>query len=106
MAGEDIYDAVVVGSGAAGGWAAKELTERGLRTVLLEAGRSLDPVQDFAPPPDSGASKIQLLNRAKAVLGGQAVQARCMSFGPLTRHLFVNDRENPYLTSRGKPFNW
>ena len=106
MAGEDIYDAIVVGSGAAGGWAAKELTERGLRTVLLEAGRSLDLAQDFVPPPDGGTSNIRVLSRAKAALSGQPVQARCMSFSPLTRHLFVNDRENPYVTPSGKPFNW
>ncbi len=105
MAAEDIYDAIVVGSGAAGGWAAKELTERGLRTMLLEAGRSLDLQVDFAAP-HRGAADNRLMSRAKAVLGGQGVQARCMSFGPLTRHLFVNDRENPYVTPSGKPFNW
>lgn len=106
MEPREVYDAIVVGSGAAGGWAAKELTERGLRTLLLEAGRSLDLVRDFTPPPASPDTKIQLLSRARAVLGGQAVQARCMSFSPLTRRFFVNDRENPYVTPRGKPFNW
>ncbi len=105
MKGDEIYDAIVVGSGAAGGWAAKELCERGLRTILLEAGRRLDPVADFTPPP-AGQSKIQLLSRVRAVLGGQQIQARCMSFSPLTRHLFVSDRRNPYRTPRGKPFNW
>jgi choline dehydrogenase-like flavoprotein len=102
----EVYDAVVVGSGAAGSWAAKELSEQGLRTILLEAGRALDPEQDFAPPPERRRSKIQLTSRARAVLGGQHVQARCMSFSPLTRHLFVNDRENPYRAAPGKPFNW
>lgn len=100
------YDAIVVGSGAAGGWAAKELTERGLRTVLLEAGRALDLERDFTPPPKGAPSKIQLMSRARAVLGSQPVQARCMSFSPLTRHLFVSDRANPYTTPRGAPFNW
>jgi choline dehydrogenase-like flavoprotein len=106
MEPREVYDAIVVGSGAAGGWAAKELTERGLSTVLLEAGRSLDLVRDFTPPPTRPHSKLQLLSRAQAVLGSQPVQARCMSFSPLTRHLFVSDRENPYVTPRGKPFNW
>jgi choline dehydrogenase-like flavoprotein len=100
------YDAIVVGSGAAGGWAAKELTERGLRTLLLEAGPAIDPARHFPPPSEGRASKIQLLSRAKAVLGGQAVQARCMSFSPLTRQLFVNDRQNPYVAAPGRPFNW
>jgi choline dehydrogenase-like flavoprotein len=99
------YDAVVVGSGAAGGWAVKELAERGLRTLLLEAGRALDPVHDFTPPAAS-VSRIRLLSRARAVLGSQPVQARCMSYGPLTRHLFVDDRKNPYRTLPGTRFNW
>ncbi len=103
----EVYDAIVVGSGAAGGWAAKELTERGLKTILLEAGRSLDLQRDFAPPSEKqGVSKIQLISRATAVLSGQQIQARCMSFSPLTKHLFVSDRENPYTTESGKPFNW
>ena len=41
------YDAIVVGSGITGGWAAKELTERGLRTLVLEAGRPIDPATDY-----------------------------------------------------------
>ena len=102
----EVYDAIVVGSGAAGSWAAKELSERGLRTILLEAGRALDLEADFPPPKERRASKIQLMSRALAVVGGQGIQARCMSFSPLTRHLFVSDRQNPYVTARGKPFNW
>ena len=41
------YDAIVVGSGITGGWAAKELTEKGLNTLVLEAGRSIVPEQDY-----------------------------------------------------------
>jgi len=40
------YDAIVVGSGMTGGWAAKELTEKGLKTLVLEAGRSIEPGRD------------------------------------------------------------
>ncbi|MEZ5293564.1 MAG: GMC family oxidoreductase [Vicinamibacterales bacterium] len=106
MAGAGEYDAIVVGSGAAGSWAAKALTERGLSTLLLEAGRSLDLDRDFPPPPPADRSKLQLMTRARAFLDGQQMQARCMSFSRLTRHLFVNDRENPYTTEAGAPFNW
>lgn len=101
----ETYDAIVVGSGAAGGWVVKEMTERGLKVLMLEAGPALDPAKDFPDPTDDGGSRIQLLNRAKAVLGGQHVQGRSMSFGPVTKRYFVNDRQNPYSTAGG-PFNW
>src|SRR6478672_10048672 len=47
MAKQEIYDAIVVGSGATGGWAAKELTQKGLTVAVLEAGRKLDPLKDY-----------------------------------------------------------
>ena len=103
---EAIYDVIVIGSGAAGGWVAKEAAERGCRTLMLEAGRMLDPVADFPPPDHAGGSRISVATRVKAMLGGQQVQARCMSFSPLTGHLFVNDRQNPYTTGKGSRFNW
>lgn len=104
MSSNETYDAIVVGSGAAGSWAVKELTECGLKVVLLEAGRGLDSEKDFpigAPP---GA--IGLASRAKAALQGQAVQAQCAAFFENTKHFYVSDRENPYTTPRGKRFLW
>ena len=99
------YDVIVIGSGAAGGWAAKEAAEGGCRTLMLEAGRLLDPKADF-PDTDENVPKPNLLTRVKAVLSGQHVQARCMSFKPATAHLFINDRQNPYTTASGTRFNW
>ena len=43
-----LYDAIVIGSGITGGWAAKELTEKGLEVLLLEAGRTIDPNIDYS----------------------------------------------------------
>jgi choline dehydrogenase-like flavoprotein len=96
------YDAVVVGAGAAGGWAAKELCDGGLEVLLLEAGPALDPARDFPlpPPPARG-----LAARAAAARG-QRVQLRCAVFDGRSRRFFVDDRHNPYTTPRGRPFNW
>jgi choline dehydrogenase-like flavoprotein len=96
-------DAIVVGSGAAGSWAAKELTEGGLDVVLLEAGRALDAQRDFpacTPPPAGRAFRLG------ARLRNQHIQAQCGAFAPHTRHFYVNDREDVYTTPPGKPFIW
>lgn len=99
-----VCDAIVVGSGAAGSWAAKELTEAGLEVTLLEAGRDLDLQQDF--PHHASAGAMRLRGRAEAALRGQFVQAKCAGFTETTKRFYVNDRENPYTTPRGKPFLW
>lgn len=103
---EEPWDLIVIGSGASGGWVAKEAAERGARVLMLEAGRQLDPRRDFPMPEKPDAGRVSPLLRAWAALRGQYVQARCMSFTPLTAHLFVNDRRNPYSTGRGTRFNW
>jgi choline dehydrogenase-like flavoprotein len=98
-----IYDAIVVGSGAAGSWAAKELTEGGLAVVLLEAGRALDAQRDFPsgkPRPAGRAFRLW------ARMHNQHIQARCSFFAPHTRHFYVNDGEDVYTTPAGKPFTW
>jgi len=42
-----LYDAIVIGSGISGGWAAKELTEKGLKTIMLERGRNIEHIKDY-----------------------------------------------------------
>jgi choline dehydrogenase-like flavoprotein len=98
----EVYDAVVVGAGAAGGWAAKELCERGLSVLLLDAGPQLNAERDFPVP---AASERRLVSR----LGGlrkQPVQMRCAAYSGRTRRFFVDDRESLYTTPAGRPFNW
>jgi choline dehydrogenase-like flavoprotein len=103
MLDRESYDVIVVGSGAAGGWAAKELTENGLTVLLLEAGRTISPEVEFpVPAPDERG----ILTRVSAGLTGQLIQMRCPAFNERTRRFFINDRENPYTTPAAKPFNW
>ena len=97
------FDAIVVGSGATGGWAAKELTEAGLRVLLLDAGRSIQPQLDY-PLPAPGERRMW--TRLVHGLRSQPVQMRCGAFNARTQPFFVDDRENPYTTAAGKPFNW
>jgi len=96
-------DVVIVGSGASGSWAAKELCERGLDVLMLEAGRSLDVDRDFAARP--GRQGL-LPTRLDSALKGQHLQARCPNFAAHTRQFYVNDRLNPYTYPRKRPFYW
>jgi choline dehydrogenase-like flavoprotein len=96
------YDAVVVGAGAAGGWAAKELTERGLTVLLLDAGPRLDRARDFPVPAPSERRLVARLRGARS----QRIQLRCAAYNERTRRFFVEDRANPYETPPGQPFNW
>jgi choline dehydrogenase-like flavoprotein len=100
---DERFDVIVVGAGAAGGWAAKELTEQGLRVLLLEAGRSIRLEVDYPLP---APAESRLLSRVRYGLTRQPIQMRCAAFNARTRHFFVDDRDNPYTTPAGKPFNW
>jgi choline dehydrogenase-like flavoprotein len=103
---QPIYDALVIGSGAAGSFAAKELTAHGLSVLLLEAGPAIghgdfDPSRKKLP-----ASSINIWERARATLKGQPIQARAAFFTERFSHFFVNDRKNPYTTPKDAPFLW
>lgn len=100
------YDVIVVGSGASGSFAVKELTERGLHVALIEAGRNIT-ADDFTNLPKGPLEKgIQLSKRAGATILGQHVQAKVAFFGHQFKHLFVNDREHPYATTQEQPYLW
>ena len=101
-----LYDALVIGSGAAGSFAVKELTAQGLSVLLLEAGPAIGP-KDFDPTrKKEPASTINIWERARATLKGQPIQARAAFFTERFSHFFVNDRKNPYTTPADAPFLW
>jgi len=99
------FDALVIGSGAAGSFAAKELTQRGLEVLLLEAGPNITE-DDFKVPDRPRQKGINLKSRALAVLKGQYIQARIGFFGDQFKHLFVNDWQNPYTTPPDDFYLW
>jgi choline dehydrogenase-like flavoprotein len=100
------YEAIVIGSGMTGGWAAKELTERGLRVLVLEAGRPFVPETDSVEHVPSWDMRFRGLGNRKRVAREQPIQSLCYAFGESNSHFFVNDTEHPYSTDPDKPFRW
>jgi choline dehydrogenase-like flavoprotein len=104
--GEKKYDAIVVGSGITGGWAAKELTEKGLETLVLEAGRPIAPETDYVEHVPAWEQRFRGMGNRKQIAAEQPIQQTCSALDEWCSKFFVNDRENPYITEKGKPFLW
>ena len=102
---ENTYDAIVVGSGISGGWAAKELTEKGLKTMMLERGRNVEHVKDY---PTATKNPWELPYADRLTVEEKKNYPKQLRTGytmkPSTKHWFVNDLENPYTEI--KRFDW
>jgi len=101
---QNTYDAIVVGTGISGGWAAKELTEKGLKTLVLERGRAVKHIVDY---PTMTKDPWQLPNAnqiSNEELKLYPVQSRTHWVNQANKHWWVNDLENPYTEI--KPFDW
>ncbi len=106
MASDEIFDAVIVGSGATGGWAAKHLTEAGFKVAVIEAGRTLNPAEDFTEHKQPYDFPLRNTMLPKATREQQKVQRLCYQCDEMTSHLFINDTEHPYTTPADRPFHW
>jgi choline dehydrogenase-like flavoprotein len=100
------YDAIVIGSGITGGWAAKELTEHGLKTLVLEAGRDIDPARDYVEHVQPWQMHFRGWGDRNKLEREQPIQRSCYACDELGSKFFVNDLENPYTFDDGKRFEW
>src|SRR5690242_8229410 len=101
------YDAIVIGSGISGGWAAKELTEKGLRTLVVERGRNVEHGKDYVTehkPSWSSPTKFPRLSPDKKGTENYQIQARTGQFNDAVKQFFINDKVHPYIED--KPFSW
>lgn len=102
MVNQHTYDAIVIGSGISGGWAAKELCQKGLKTLLLERGKNVEHIKDYStahlhPWDFDHRLSNTLEDKEESPLQSHA-------FDESTRHFYVNDKEHPYIQE--KPFRW
>src|SRR5262249_20584679 len=98
------FDVIVVGSGASGGWAAKRLSEAGVKVGLLDSGRVL-PASEYLE--HSPAFSLPYRNLAREVVRRtRPVQTQLGSCNEWNYTWFRNDLEEPYTTEEGKPFSW
>jgi choline dehydrogenase-like flavoprotein len=103
---KQVYDVLVVGSGASGGWVAKELTERGFDLLMLEAGPPRIPSRDFTEHAWTYQLKFRGFGDKKRALENQPVQSLCYAADEYSHQFFVNDFEHPYTFPEDKPFMW
>src|SRR5687767_10437220 len=104
QAKNNTFDAIVIGSGISGGWAAKELTEKGLKTLVLERGRDVKHNVDY---PTTNMKPWEFEHRGEIpeeIQKANPIVSRCYAFREDAQHFFVKDQDHPYVQE--KPFDW
>ena len=101
------WDAIVIGSGITGGWAAKELTEKGLETLVLEAGPPVVPEEDYNEHTPPWQMPYRGLKDRKQQADRQPIQSRAGACDEWSSKFFVDDIDNPYSVGEGsQQFLW
>ena len=98
------FDAIVIGAGMSGGWAAKELCDKGLKTLVLDRGRDVKHPDDFTT---TNMNPWEFKHRGEvpaAIREANPVVSRCYAFKEDAMQYFVRDTEHPYVQER--PFDW
>ncbi len=101
---QNTFEAIVIGSGISGGWAAKELCEHGVKTILLERGRNIVHNKDY---PTATLAPWDFKYRgdlSRSFLTENPLISKAAGYGDDTKHFFVKDKDHPYIQE--KPFDW
>lgn len=101
---ENSFDAIVVGSGISGGWAAKELTERGLKTIMLERGRNIEHIKDYVNANKNPWDFPHRGGRTQEMIKDYPVLKRDYPLNETNLDFWVNEEESPYVET--KRFDW
>ncbi|WP_134091773.1 GMC oxidoreductase [Olivibacter sp. XZL3] len=101
---ENVYDAIVIGSGISGGWAAKELTEKGLKTIMLERGRNIEHIKDYESPNKNPWDFPHRGGRTQKMIEDYPVLKRDYPLNETNLNYWVNEKESPYVEI--KRFDW
>ena len=98
------YDAIVIGSGISGGWAAKELTEKGLKVIMLERGRDIEHVKDYVNANKESWDFMHRGGRTQQMIEDYPVLKRDYPLNEINLDFWVKDSESPY--TEVKRFDW
>ena len=101
---DNIYDAIVIGSGISGGWAAKELTEKGLKTIMLERGRNIEHIKDYVNATKNPWDFPHRGGRTEQMIADYPVLKRDYPLNEKNLDFWASDKDSPY--TEVKRFDW
>ncbi len=101
---DNVYDAIVVGSGISGGWAAKELTEKGMKTLMLERGRNVEHIKDYVNASKAPWEFPHRGGRTQEMIQNYPVLKRDYPLNETNLDFWANDKDCPY--TEVKRFDW